>query len=81
MVNPTFAEKTVRDLVQTHKSVTVKYLKNRTGFKKSVINAILHKNRHYAKTLRNPHGNNTRPIWTLQKIHVHDEVDFSVDVE
>ena len=88
-MNPTLAEKIISELVEIYKNVTIKYLKNRTGYKKSIINSILHKNRHFVKTLRNPLGKNTKPIWSWsetevelpEKIRVRRKLDFSADLE
>jgi hypothetical protein len=58
-------ETVLKDLVQSHGPVTVRYLKQKTGFKKSIINSVLHRNRHYLKVERSPMNyRNKKPIWS-----------------
>ena len=65
MLKTNFSESAIKDFVQTYGPITVKNLKNRTGFPKSVINSILYKNRHYMKTERSPSSyRNKKPIWS-----------------
>lgn len=65
MVNPKLAEKSVKEFVQTYGPIGIKNLKRRTGFKKAVINSVLHENRHYLKVENSPLSNkNTRPVWS-----------------
>jgi hypothetical protein len=67
MLKTNFSETVIKDFVQTYGPITVKNLKNRTGFPKSVINSILYKNPHYIKTDRNPTScKNKKPIWRFR---------------
>jgi hypothetical protein len=70
MVNPGLAEKVVQEFIQKNGPLTIRTLKQKTGFQKCVLNSILHKNRHYKKVLRNPLGRNTRPIWSWSDTEV-----------
>jgi len=64
MVNPKLAEKTIEEFVKKFGAIGAANLRNRTGFKKSVINSILHENRHYQKIEHSPlSSRNTRPVW------------------
>jgi hypothetical protein len=67
MLKTNFSETVIKDFVQTYGPITVKNLKTRTGFPKSVINSILYKNPHYIKTERSPTScKNKKPIWRFR---------------
>ena len=67
MLKTNFTETVIKDFVQTYGPITVKNLKNRTGFPKCVINSILYKNPHYMKTERSPSSRvNKKPIWRFR---------------
>lgn len=67
MLKTNFTETVIKDFVQTYGPITVKNLKNRTGFPKCVINSILYKNPHYIKTERSPSSlRNKKPIWRFR---------------
>jgi TfoX/Sxy family transcriptional regulator of competence genes len=64
MVNPKLAEKTIEEFVKKFGSVGVKNLRGKTGFKKAIINSILHENRHYMKIEQSPLSfRNKKVIW------------------
>jgi hypothetical protein len=64
-------ETILKDLVQSRGPVTVRYLKQKTGFKKSIINSVLHRNRHYLKVERSPMNSaNKKPIWSWSETEV-----------
>jgi len=54
MVNAKFAEKTVQEFVKNFGAIGARNLRAKTGFKKSVINSILHENRNYMKIEQSP---------------------------
>ena len=65
MVNPTLVEKVLKDFVRKNGPITTKSLVQKTGFKKCIVNSVLHKNRHYLKTERSPLSyRNKKPIWS-----------------
>jgi hypothetical protein len=79
MVNPNFAETVVKTFVQSNGPLSVRNLKNRTGFPNSIINAILHKNRHYLKIEQSPMSSkNKKVIWKWSDVKVPLPVKFRV---
>ena len=64
MVDPMFAERAVQQTVQSFGPIGTKRIVARTQLKKSVVNAILHRNRHYDKIEQSPVSTkNKRPVW------------------
>ena len=71
MLNPTLTYNTIKDLVQTYGPMCVKNLQRKTGYPKSVINSILHHERHYLKVERSPLSfKNKKPIWSWSNVEV-----------
>jgi hypothetical protein len=67
MVNPKLAETAIKTFVQSNGPLSVRNLKRRTGFPKSIINAILHKNRNYVKIAQSPFSSkNKKVIWKFR---------------
>ena len=79
MVNPNFAETVIKTFVQSNGPLSVRNLKSKTGFPKSIINAILHKNRHYLKIEQSPiSSKNKKVIWKWSDVKVPLPVKFRV---
>jgi hypothetical protein len=71
MVKPNFAETVIKQFVQSNGPLSVRNLKNRSGFPKSVINSILHTNRHYLKIEQSPlSSRNKKVIWKWSDVKV-----------
>jgi hypothetical protein len=71
MVDPVFAESTVQQVVQKFGPIGVKRIVAHTQLKKSIVNSILHKNRHFNKFEICPMSSkNTRPIWNWSDVKV-----------
>ena len=64
MVVPSVAESLVKQTVQSFGPIGTKRIVARTQLKKSVVNAILHRNRHYDKIEQSPFSTkNKRSVW------------------
>jgi TfoX/Sxy family transcriptional regulator of competence genes len=64
MINPKVAEKAIEEFVKKFGAIGVKNLRTKTGFKKAIINSILHENRNYVKVEQSPlSSRNKKVIW------------------
>ena len=71
MVDPVWAENTVQAVVKEFGPISTKRIVARTQLKKCIVNAILHKNRHFNKTEFSPMSTrNTRPVWNWSSVKV-----------
>jgi len=77
MVNPKFAENTIEEFVKNFGPIGVRNLSLKTGYKKPIINSILHKNKKYQKIYQSPLS--TRNKKTIWKFRVMSPVDVPKD--
>jgi hypothetical protein len=71
MVNAKFAEKTIEEFVKNFGAIGVKNLSAKTGFKKAIINSILHENRNYMKIEQSPLSSRNKKVtwkWSDTKV-------------
>lgn len=65
------AEGLVKQVVKDCGPISAKRIVARTQLKKSIVNSILYKNRHYNKIEQSPMSTwNTKPVWNWSDVKV-----------